>query len=220
MSVPIEYFKRCCDEYKGFVGREFTCEDLNLVAFHSLDTFRNWYGQEPGPVGGSYRDEGFYTRELARASMEARPQRILEIGTSIGIGTLLLRILNPEASIISIDNREMIPAGDGNEYPAGFLALTNGSHHTQIIGDSKAQKFGNVDLIFIDGDHSEEGVWQDSLNALTWASPNSAIIWHDFNDRHPGVIRSVNQFCCEKGLLLNSPDDSSTAWALINNRSK
>lgn len=212
MTDPLEYFKSRVDYYPYFAGHQFECEDRNLLAFTSRDAFRNWYGQPPGAVGEPYRDEGFYTRELARAS-QRKPKKIVEIGTSLGIGTLLLTILNPDAQIVTIDNRATIPAGDGAEYPAGYLASINGSQHVQIIGDSKDQTFSDVGLCFIDGDHSYEGVLEDSENAWSWKTDKWAIVWHDYNVRHPGVLLAVDKFCSEHELSLHAPSDSSTVWA-------
>ncbi len=167
MQDPLEYFKAQTNRYAGFVGNEFACEDKNLRAFASHDDFRDWYGQPPGRIGEPYRDEGFYTRELARVSLR-NPKKIVEIGTANGIGTLLLHILNPKALLITIDPRDTIPAGDGKDHLVGFLARINGATYGQIIGRSADQDFSGVELCFIDGDHSYESVAADC--ALAWRS--------------------------------------------------
>lgn len=213
MTDPLEYFQACLEAYPHFKGFQFECEDKNLKAFESKEAFGKWYGQPPGQVGEPYRDEGFYVRDLAQVSMDIQPSRIVEIGTSLGIGTLLLRILNPKAHITSVDNRNWVPAGDGKEYPVGVLAINNGSKHTQEFGDSEHYRFEDVEMFFIDGDHSYDAVVDDSENAWHGKSPSKwAIVWHDYNDRHPGAVQAVNEFCAKHKLILTRKPDSSTVW--------
>lgn len=211
MIAPLDFFRAQVDAYAGFVGNDFECEDKNLRAFASRDAFRDWYGQPPGQVGEPYRDEGFYTRELARVS-QRKPKKIVEIGTANGIGTLLLRILNPAAELITIDNQTQIAAADAQEHSVGFLAASNGADYRQIIGESGEQEFREVGLCFIDGDHSYEAVKEDSKSAWFWRADKWAIVWHDHNDRHPGVMLAVGEFCAEYGQFLHKLPDSSTVW--------
>lgn len=212
MTDPLDYFKTRVGYHLGFIGLNFACEDKNLRAFATRDTFRDWYGQPPGLPGESYRDEGFYTRELARLS-QLKPKKIVEIGTSLGIGTLLLSILNPGAQLVTIDHRTRIPAGDGKEYVVGSLASWNGADFIQIVADSKDQIQSGVELCFIDGGHDYDTVLSDSHNAWVWRADKWAIAWHDYNDRHPGVMRAVGEFCSKHNLWLQQLPDSSTVWA-------
>lgn len=206
---PLDYFRQRLAEYP-FIPHHFDCEDKNLRAFASNEDFGDWFAQPPGAVGNPYRDEGFYVRDLAQISLEYHPRRIVEIGTSIGIGTLLLRILNPTASILSIDNRSHVPSGDGKEYPVGLLA---NSHYEQLIYNSTMFHHTNTEFCFIDGDHSFDSVESDS--EIAWESrskDNWVIAWHDYNDRHPGVMRAVDAFVERHKLTLIHPADSSTVW--------
>lgn len=214
---PLEYFKACVDAYPHFKGSLFDCEDKNLKAFESKESFKEWFGQPPGPVGNPYRDEGFYVRDLADISQKYQPKKIVEIGTSIGMGTLILRILNPDAEIITIDNRNWIPTGDGTERPVGFLAELSNARHIQMLADSSDIIWNDVEFYFIDGDHSYENVFNDSENAWTGIWKNKmlskwAIAWHDYNDRHPGVTRAVDEFIDCNGLTLVKKPDSCTVW--------
>lgn len=206
---PIEYFKQSVDKWEGFVGFPFGAEDKNLRAFANRDSFRDWFAQTPGAVGEPYRDEGFYTRELTFASMR-KPKSIVEIGTSYGIGTLILSILNPEASITTVDDGSIVP-----DWQAGWIAAANGSKAKFIVEDSQKWKWEHADMYFIDGNHSFEVVLSDSRNALTAANPGAIIMWHDYNDRHTGVMDAVNLFCARNKLSLQSVQGSSTVWCIF-----
>ena len=70
------------------------------------------------------------------------------------------------------------------------------------------------DVIFIDADHSYEGVKKDYLNALNFIKPNGYIIFHDINStsahgvkqlweeiRNNSSIEYVNSITCGIGIL-------------------
>jgi len=112
--------------------------------------------------------------ELLKMLNQFKPRHILEIGTALG-GTLLLwtRIASNDATIISVD----LPGGPfGGGYPwlrtfiykvfardRQRVVLIRGDSHSyetlskirQILGDTE------IDFLFIDGDHSYEGVKKD-----------------------------------------------------------
>ncbi|MDP3836951.1 MAG: class I SAM-dependent methyltransferase [bacterium] len=131
---------------------------------------------------------------------ERAPRIVLEIGTATG-GTLfmLAKAAAPDAKIISID----LPFG---RYGAGYLKyriplmqafassnqtlellrLDSHSQETinelkEIIGDEK------IDFLFIDGDHSYEGVKSDFENYYPLVKPGGLIAFHDIvtNDLDP-----------------------------------
>jgi hypothetical protein len=188
--------------------------DKNLAAFRSTRDFIDWYGQPPAPDGTHYRDRAFYVRELAYLSRTIQPRTIVEVGTSLGIGTCLLHWLNPAAQLISVDIARMTFLPNGQSVPIGWLAKLQGLAYTQRIADSATYAHPNVDFCFIDGDHTEDAVWLDSERA--WANKSAdhpwAIAWHDHNERHPGVLKAVADRCAAWGVALQSRPDSDTVW--------
>lgn len=53
-----------------------------------------------------------------------------------------------------------------------------------LVNDSKSFDFSvvpdDIDLFFIDGDHSYEGVYNDTKNVFSIKKENSIVVWHDF----------------------------------------
>ena len=76
------------------------------------------------------------------------------------------------------------------------------SHNEKIIHyytDSKVFDFSkhadSVDLYFIDGDHSYQGVYSDTKNIFSNRKEQSIVVWHDFklgqNEYRAEVIKAV-----------------------------
>ncbi len=133
--------------------------------------------------------------ELAQLVSEVSkfsPRTVLEIGTANG-GTLLLwtRLAKPDAVIVSVD----LPGGRfGGGYSKSRAALyrrfsgkeqklhlLREDSHARATFDNVRQIFhGNpVDLLFIDGDHTYEGVKADWEMYSALVRPGGLIVFHD-----------------------------------------
>ncbi len=131
-------------------------------------------------------------KDLLDILMELRPRFILEIGTAQG-GTLLLltKVASDNALIVSID----LPGGPfGGGYPALRKLVyrawaTKGQRIALIRGDShdfktlekvkRVLKDAKLDFLFIDGDHSYEGVKKDFELYAPLVREDGIIALHD-----------------------------------------
>jgi len=162
-------------------------------------------GVEFGPLQHKFEIE-----RLLRIVDELEPSVIIEIGTSRG-GTLCLFtiVAESDATIISID----MPGGPfGGGYPKWKIPLyeslaresqkihlvRNDSHNPVVIDEVK-RILGNkkVDFLFLDGDHSYEGVKRDFEMYSPLVRCGGIIALHDIVD-HPVETRcEVNKFWSE-----------------------
>lgn len=130
--------------------------------------------------------------EFCKLITPIRPKVILEIGTASG-GTLFLltKCSNPNALIISID----LPEGRfGGGYPYEFklvykyfatdnqkmFLFRKDSHKSSTL--RKIKKILNnklIDVLFIDGDHTYEGVRKDFEMYTPLVKKNGIIAFHD-----------------------------------------
>lgn len=130
--------------------------------------------------------------ELATLVAEAKAKTIIEIGTSRG-GTLfvLCRLAPPGSTIVSLD---MPGAGFGEAYSAQHAQLFNlfpskgqllhvvtaNSHDSGTRRRVESLLAGQrVDLLFIDGDHSYEGVKKDFDMYSPLVDESGIVVFHD-----------------------------------------
>ena len=130
------------------------------------------------------------------------PKTVLEIGTANG-GTLFLlsRVAAPSATLVSIDKPN---GGFGGGYPKSLIPVfrsfaVNGQKVVLVRGDShdsatisstrEALNGRQVDFLFIDGDHTYEGVQEDYEMYSPLVRKGGVIAFHDI------VPHPVHQTC-------------------------
>jgi cephalosporin hydroxylase len=133
-------------------------------------------------------------------TLEAEPPRtVLEIGTAMG-GTLFLltRVAAPDALIVSVDLRH---GQFGGGYPrwrvplyrsfaraAQRVELVRGDSHEPDTEDRIRRLLDGraLDLLFIDGDHTYDGVRQDFADYSPLVRPRGLLAFHDIVPSGPG----------------------------------
>jgi len=138
------------------------------------------------------------------------PKTVLEIGTANG-GTLYLwtKVADPNAILISVD----LPGGPfGGGYHAWKVPfyrsfgsvgqkihlLRMDSHDETTLREVERILGGlKVDFLFIDGDHSYEGVKQDFQMYGKLVKPGGIVAFHDICPHPPETCCEVNKFWLE-----------------------
>jgi predicted O-methyltransferase YrrM len=144
---------------------------------------------------------------MAKQVRELTPKTVLEIGTATG-GTLFVwcTLAHPQATIISID----LPGGiHGGGYPywKTFLyktfvssrqrlhLLRGSSHDPAMLSNLKTVlPDGSIDFLFIDGDHTYEGVKQDYEMYAPLVRKGGLIAFHDICVHPPELDCHVDEF--------------------------
>ena len=145
-----------------------------------------------------------------RFVQELKPRAVLEIGTARG-GTLFLftRVAAPDAVLVSID----LSSADALRFGGGDLrrrrplfeafALDEQRVHF-LVGDSHTAEMraevervlpgDQIDLLFIDGDHTTAGVGRDFELYSDLVRPGGVIALHDIVDGKPAFVGGVPEF--------------------------
>ncbi|MFL6537798.1 MAG: class I SAM-dependent methyltransferase [Chthoniobacterales bacterium] len=152
--------------------------------------------------------QGFDEAALLWKAVKATNGNILEIGRNHAGSTTLLAAASPGRDLYSID---LAPRHD----PACEEFFTSGDNkqrvHLLVADSRKPLPSVPVGFLFIDGDHSFEGVLADVLahwNALSSgeplaafhdALPNGSFVWRERDRRlHHWWVRTKNRFRAQK----------------------
>lgn len=134
---------------------------------------------------------------------ERRPSTIVEIGTDEG-GTLFLwtRVAAPDASLVAVDARPLGLLGRRSPYAVVRRGLARERQHIDVVMPADSQSPATVDrvkkllggravdFLFIDGDHSYDGVKRDFELWSPLVRPGGIVALHDTKPDHPtGVPR-------------------------------
>ncbi len=141
-------------------------------------------------------------RQMIRRAAQVRAKCVVEIGTANGATLFALaRVAADNATVVSVD----LPGGlFGGGYPAwkktiySRFARPSQRIHLLRANSHDEQTFervrqltglGCVDILFIDGDHTYEGVKADFLRYRELVRPGGLIFFHDIikNSFDPGV---------------------------------
>lgn len=151
---------------------------------------------------------------------------IVEIGVWKGENAFMLRHLFPEAHLYLIDPWK--PSGDYFLYgrPPSYVVgkyehsyevvkgIFKGDKKTTILrmtSEEGAKKVPDqIDLAYIDGDHSYDGVKQDIEIWRNKVRKGGLLCGHDFSFEFPDVIRAVEASLHEKYVV-----GKGTVWATI-----
>jgi len=171
--------------------------------------------------------------QLAKAYEKHRPVNIMEIGTANG-GTLFMhsKLAANNAFIISVDlpggkfgggyPESKVPLYKSFARPGGKIELIRADSHQQSTMDLVKNLLGDrkLDYLFIDGDHTYEGVKKDFYLYKPLVKEKGIVVFHDvahhknsscevdkfWNEiktqyKSEEFIKDVNQNCFGIGLL-------------------
>jgi hypothetical protein len=146
---------------------------------------------------------------LLAVAILSSPKAVLEIGTFMGNTTQQLAINLPDAIIHTVDlPLDFNPINDlhaeikkddfhliakrdvGRDY-RGTIVQTQ---IRQYYSDTAIWDFSNAkgaSFFFIDGSHTYEYCKNDSERCYELCQGNGVFLWHDCDEAHPGVLRTI-----------------------------
>lgn len=137
---------------------------------------------------------------LANAVADLKPRVILEIGTARG-GTLLIWSSLASEKVITCDlvhrepQKPLLEALPPTNSTCQVKLLTGNSHASDFKQRVAAELGGQqVDFLFIDGDHTVEGVRADYEDYREFVRPGGIIAFHDIVENQPFATNQVHQF--------------------------
>jgi predicted O-methyltransferase YrrM len=169
--------------------------NLSQVFGPEIEKVEAPYGTVNETTGKPNQAELFMVNVLAR-HLNAR--NIFEFGTFTGRSTYYFTRATPETRVTTLD----LPPGPGRTIPDVGLYFINSNREdriTQLLMDSRqfdpTPYEKKMDFIFVDGDHSYEGVKNDTEKAFKMLSPGGAILWHDYGASSDlGLVRFFVEF--------------------------
>ncbi len=145
---------------------------------------------------------------IAAIARAIAPKLIVEFGTADGRTTLNLARNSPsDCRVVTINLPLDEDSGHAQETAVGsrFLDTVESERIVQVWGNTRSVDLSPYErrcqLVFIDADHSEEGVVADSLTALRLLDREAVILWHDA--LRYGVQRGLPRLARERDLPIH-----------------
>jgi predicted O-methyltransferase YrrM len=177
----------------------------------SLDAALDYaFRAKPGGITIAPNQIAAELRELLLLVQQLAPRAVLEIGTALG-GTLFLltRVAAPDAVLVSVDlsSAQDLRFGGGNVAQrrplfeafaldgqrVHFLAAASHAPNTRRRIEEKLDG-RELDVLLIDGDHSEAGVRADFELYGDLVRRGGIIAFHDIVDGDPQLVGGVPRF--------------------------
>ena len=123
---------------------------------------------------------------------------IVNIGAGAGTSALAMHEARPDVTIYTVDISEGGPFGGFENERNAFDGAGYTKYPTPLLGDSKkiGMEFldGPIDMLFIDGDHSEAGCRGDIQAWIGHVKAGGIVVLHDYErDFWPDVKRVVDE---------------------------
>ncbi|MFO0948421.1 MAG: class I SAM-dependent methyltransferase [Planctomycetota bacterium] len=139
------------------------------------------------------------------------PARALEIGVAQGGSTRIIHAALSDLNHGKLVSLDPMPdaALDWSETAERATLLIGGS--PDFLATAKEVAGGPFDFVFVDGDHSEEGVHRDLVGLLDVTEPGAQILLHDayFPPVAAGIDRALRESRAfrDAGMVSRTPHD-------------
>lgn len=128
--------------------------------------------------------------------LNQKPKVAVEIGTLFGLSASTIIAALPEDSDLYCIENFAVQGSDTKPYFKEKVLSQYPNMHLMEMDSSKAahEFFKEIDFLFIDGDHQDDGIQRDLKNWLPKVKSGGVIAFHDyFNDMFPSIKRRVEE---------------------------
>ncbi len=158
------------------------------------------------PVGAVNEETGHANAtDLLFVSAIARwkqARRLLEIGTYLGRTSYHLTYASEGAVVTTVNLPPEADPAWGPYAQLYFRGREREAQIRQVWADSTRLDTtpyrGQMDFVFVDGDHGYEAAQADTVKAFEVLAPGGIIVWHDYAAKSPGVYRFFEEFTRER----------------------
>ncbi len=199
LAVLEKYYKNNFNEVRFLnLYRQSQIRDLCLTEIFGTDIEKISipFGSTEETTSKPNQAELLYVSVIAKY-LKAR--NIFEFGTYIGRTSYYLTYASEESIVTTLDLPLERASKTGNYLGTYFQGTDREGRIRQILCDSR--EFDTVpfrkkmDFIFVDGDHSYEGVKNETEKAFDMLAPGGIVIWHDYNARPDvGIVNYFFEF--------------------------
>lgn len=190
-------------------------EDYGAAAENGLPVLRQIPVQQLARTSASSPAQG---RMLFRLAQWLHPERMLELGTSVGVGAMYLAAAGRQARFITLEGSEACA-----HVARTNLGILDLHHHAEVIGGPfqktllpALQALGSVDLVFFDGHHREAATLDYFEQCLPFVHARTVLVFDDMHwspemttawekiKQHPKVTCTID--CYDLGFVFLNPD--------------
>jgi predicted O-methyltransferase YrrM len=142
---------------------------------------------------------------VCAVARQRKAQKIFEFGTYQGRTTYHLTFASDTTEVTTIDMPPRPDWGYAKYSGSYFRNKPQAGRIRQIYEDSRTFDTSPMrvefDMVFVDADHSYEGVKNDTVKAFELLKPGGVIMWHDYAPKSPGLVRFFTEFTRERPLF-------------------
>ncbi|MCQ2973999.1 MAG: class I SAM-dependent methyltransferase [Bacteroidales bacterium] len=166
------------NSYKDFLNSDISIDTLSVGAKGNGEKI----SKKISNIAKSSSSKGKYGRLLQRSVYFLKPRKILELGTSLGIGTLYMASGNLESKIISLDactETQKIANNNFQKLNINNIELINSNFDDKL---NEILIYNNdIDFVYVDGNHTYESTIKYFKILSENLNQNSVIFFDDIN---------------------------------------
>ncbi|MBQ3656101.1 MAG: class I SAM-dependent methyltransferase [Bacteroidales bacterium] len=164
---------------KNFINSDEKIFVLSIGAKGDGKTLKEKKISEIASRSSSY---GKYGRLLQRISRYLKPQKILELGTSLGIGTLYLSAGCPTSKVITVEaSKETKEFAAKNFSELGLKNIESINAKFDDCLEEILQQNPDIELIYVDGNHTKEATKKYFSLIAQYAKKETVAVFDDIN---------------------------------------